>query len=159
MAKKRDAPYTIGARETRDLPVKLAETEIDGLGRDLAVHLEEIEQIEKDKAGVVAEYNNRLKRKKSDMEKVSREVRTKERIVPVQTEWRYYWEQNRKILVRLDTGDELDSLGIQDFERQKQFPGVKVVSKPDAPPEEPETDPEKDPPAPDGKTKAGGDDG
>ncbi len=120
---------TIGAKETRDLPVKLSQEEINGLGRKLPVLMEEMDRIEAEKKNVVAEYAGRLKRKKAEAEVVAREIRTGETIVPIQTQWEYHWTKNRKVLIRVDTREELDSLGIQDVERQKQFPGVKGVAK------------------------------
>lgn len=139
------AEVTIGAKETRELPVELSEAEINERGRVLPVLMEEMDRIIEEAKNVAGTYKSQLKRKKAESEIVAREIRTKEKIVPVQTQWEYHWTKNQKILIRMDTGEELDSLGIQDFERQQKFPGVKGVA-PIPIKEDPHDKPEAHPP-------------
>lgn len=115
---------TIKGKEVRELPVVLTEDEVNERGRALPVIMEEIDMIEDEKKNVVAEYGGRVKRKKAESEKLAREIRTEEKIVQVPCEWHYFWAQNVKKLIRTDTGQVLDQLAIQDFERQGHFPAV-----------------------------------
>lgn len=134
MAKPKGPEITIGKKETRDLPVALSEEEVNTLGRKLPVMFEEMERIEEEKKQVMSEYAGRLKRKKAEAETVAREIRTEERVVPVELQWEYLWSENRKIIRRLDTQEEVDSMAIQEVERQQHFKGL--TSVPDKPKDE-----------------------
>jgi hypothetical protein len=156
--KGRGPEITNGPKETRDLPVKLSDEEINDLGRKLPVVMEEMDRIEDEKKNVVADYGGRLKRKKTEAETIAREIRTKERVVPVELQWRYVWPENRKSLVRLDTEEVVDSMAIQEVERQQHFKGLKVVEKPkdEKPDPEPEGKKDDEPPKQGGPEPGGG---
>jgi hypothetical protein len=108
-------------KETRVLPCKLTENEILEYANDMAIKLEEKDMEERRKKEVVAEYTQKLTSLDATIVSLSNKVRNKEEHRDVECEWEFDWEGDTKKLIRLDTGEVVKKVQIQDYERQKNL--------------------------------------
>lgn len=95
--------------ETHYLAFKFSDAEVLSLGRDLAKLQQDLEDAETAKAALTSEFAGKIKTMKKELELLARKVRDgfefrhiKCVVVGLET------KRKRKILIREDTGEELD---------------------------------------------------
>jgi hypothetical protein len=107
---------------TKMQPVKLTPEEIVEHGDALAKANIDIEQIEKDLANVKKQYASKIAAFEASISSHSMFITTKEEWRDVECQWRFNFNAGTKDLVRLDTGDIIESqIKVTDNDRQKML--------------------------------------
>lgn len=64
----------------------------------------------------------KAKKLKADIDIIINQISTKTEYREVECTWEYNWDSGYKTLVRIDTGEIMNNLPIEDFERQQSMP-------------------------------------
>jgi len=110
---------------TRNLFCKLTDEEVLAYSRSVASKLGEKDREDKHKKRAAKEFDSRIANLESEVVDLIEKVNTGEEMREVECEWRYEWTSNTKVLVRLDTGEEIDKRPIEADERQATLPEEK----------------------------------
>ncbi len=94
-------------KEVMELPVKLTDDQMLRLGRQLAAKVQEIAQVEAEKAAANKEFNDQLKELDAELKDLAKRHRRGAEDRPVDCVWKFDYGRGVKRLVRLDTGDSV----------------------------------------------------
>lgn len=104
-------------------PVKLTPEEIVEHGDSLAKANIDIEQVEKELANVKKQYASKTAALEASISSHSMFITTKEEWRDVECQWQFDFKKGIKDLVRLDTGEIIESqIKVTDNDRQKMLP-------------------------------------
>ncbi|MCK5236445.1 MAG: hypothetical protein KAR06_05600 [Deltaproteobacteria bacterium] len=103
------------------LPVKLTQEEVLHYSKELAKETQDLEEIEKRKKDVMADFGSQILKHKSEVGVLSRKISTGEEYRDIECEWNFDWKDGRKRLYRTDTGELLQTDKISDYERQQKL--------------------------------------
>ncbi len=101
-------------KETRILPCKLDGMEIEDRGRELAAVLIEKEKLEEQRK----EINEQIKPKTARIKELAAAIESESEEREVSCEWRNDWDADERNLIRLDTGEIIETDVIPEYERQ-----------------------------------------
>ncbi len=112
-------------------PVKLTLEEIVEHGDVLARAEIDLAQTEKDMANVKKQYASKIAEFEASIQSHSMFITTKEEWRDVECQWQFDFKKGTKDLVRLDTGEIIESqIKVTDNDRQKMLPlGKKPKAK------------------------------
>jgi hypothetical protein len=96
-------------RTKKKLPCKLNAAELVSKSHELAHHIEEYDRLEAHKKSVVAGITEELKELRKDITQCADEVEHERVYRLVDCMWQESKSQNEKYLVRLDTGETVDT--------------------------------------------------
>ncbi len=108
--------------EMRNLMVILTEDEIKDYSKTLAEETQAVNSLENEKKSVTAEYTSKITRHKTNISDLARKITTGEEMREIRCRWDYLWEDGVKVLIRLDSGKQIDKQEIRDYERQAELP-------------------------------------
>jgi hypothetical protein len=104
-----------------ELPCQLTEDEMLDRSRKLAgMHQQQLE-IEDKKKQAMNEFTARLKKVSGDIHYTSNVISSGKEARNVECRLDYFWEEGRKVLIRLDTGEAVSDEVIPDYERQQHM--------------------------------------
>lgn len=104
-------------------PVKLTPEEIVEHGDALAKANIDIEQVEKELGKVKKQYASKTAGLEASISSHSMFITTKEEWRDVECQWQFNFKNGTKDLVRLDTGEIIESqIKVTDIDRQKMLP-------------------------------------
>ncbi|MCK5236169.1 MAG: hypothetical protein KAR06_04205 [Deltaproteobacteria bacterium] len=119
--------------ESRNLSVKLTEGEILDYSNTLAKTNMDLAATEDRKTTATAAFGHEIKRHKAEINILSHKVATREEYRDVECEWEFDFVEGKKTLYRTDTGEQVESAPINDYDRQMKMGGT------DADPVEPDS--------------------
>lgn len=102
----------------RILAVPLTTIEKVDFGRRLAMLHQEYAQVEREKKSSADDFKDRLEILDGQTSSLARVVRDGEEFRDVECTWRYLFEANTKELIRMDTGEIVETTTISSEERQ-----------------------------------------
>ena len=102
----------------RDLKVILTEDELKDIGKKQAQAVKQKSSIEWEFGVVKNEWKKKINDQEKIVHKCAELVNDGFEVRPVNCQWRYSWDENRKDLIRLDTGEIVETLAITADERQ-----------------------------------------
>ncbi len=106
---------------TRELKYELTQDELLSYSRQLAKNQQDKGEAESGKKSVVADYNDKIARLNSEIQILSRKVANGYEHRPIKCRWQYHWENGKKVLLRLDTGEIVEAAEITPEERQQEL--------------------------------------
>jgi hypothetical protein len=106
---------------TEQLPCKLTEEERQLKSDAHAQAQADLEQLELDKASASSSFGAAIKKKKQEISKLAKEVRTREEVRPVECVERPRYDVNMVDLIRLDTKGKVSSRPMHPHERQSSL--------------------------------------
>jgi len=107
--------------EMRNLMVILTEDEVKEYSKNLAEETQAVNGLENEKKSVTAEYTSKITRHKTNISDLARKIETGEEMREIRCRWDYLWEDGVKILIRTDSGKQIDKQEIRDYERQAEL--------------------------------------
>ena len=107
--------------EMRNLMVILTEDEVKEYSKNLAEETQAVNGLENEKKSVTAEYTSKITRHKTNISDLARKITTGEEMREIRCRWDYLWEDGVKILIRTDSGKQIDKQEIRDYERQAEL--------------------------------------
>lgn len=123
MAELKDVKIVKGDVFIELQPVKLTKEEIAEHGDALAKANIDLEQVEKELANVKKQYAAKTTALESAVSSHSMFITTKKEWRDVECQWQFDFKNGAKDLVRLDTGEILESqIKVTDNDRQKMLP-------------------------------------
>lgn len=121
--KIRKAPKTPEEVAERWLPVKLTDAEIIEKARLMSQRSKERNDLEAEKAGVMKNYGERIKKLVGEIHGLSEAVRTGEEPRAVKCTRYFMMQTDRVVTCRNDTGEEIEDREMTGAERQKYKQG------------------------------------
>ena len=104
-------------------PVKLTPDEITEHGDSLAKANIDLEQVEKELANVKKQYASKTAALEASISSHSMFITTKKEWRDVECQWQFDFKKGTKEMLRLDTGELLESqIKVTDNDRQKMLP-------------------------------------
>ena len=119
---------TNGPEEERKLAVPLTDKEVRAAGQELAKIHDEIRDLDDERKAVGKDYKARIDIRVNQADRLAQMVNTGKEYRSVNCQWQYDWTQNVKTLYRMDSGESVNTMAIQDHERQGDL-GVLSVDK------------------------------
>ena len=102
-----------------NLKTKLTDGELKALSRELAEKFIDLEGLEKDKKGVVADYKARIEVIEAKLNSLSQKVSTQFEWRDVDCQWEYDFKSGTKSLLRLDLNVIVKVAKVTDADRQR----------------------------------------
>jgi hypothetical protein len=114
--------------ETRHLPCPLTDRELIEKGDLQARGLQDLRDLEDEKAKVAKDYGEQIKDKRSELNKLSREISTRTEVRPIRCDVMFVPEEDKAITIRTDTGERIEVRSMTSEERdrlaQRKQPGL-----------------------------------
>jgi hypothetical protein len=110
------------AHSTMPLEVKLTEEELLAKGILLAETTQEIEDLENKKKIIAAEYKTHIDTKSIEAREISTIIKQGFEIRPVEVVERKYYDDQRVVTIRIDTGETVTPRAMTPAERQEPLP-------------------------------------
>lgn len=110
-------------KESRSLPVMLTDSEVLRFSSALAKESLDLAETDAEKKEVAADFKAKATRHEATIGELSRKISTRREYRDVECIWEFYWDEGKKILCRTDTGEEIDSRPITEYERQMWLKG------------------------------------
>jgi hypothetical protein len=107
--------------EIRHLPVELTQKELLQKGQLAAKGVDELKEIEAEKAASSKRFGELVKDKRSLLDKLAHEITTGEEVRPVECFWKQNWREHTMVLYRGDTGDNVYERSMTEAERQLEL--------------------------------------
>ena len=109
---------TNGPEEEHKLAVPLTDKEVQAAGQELAKIHDEIRDLDDERKAVSKDYKARIDIRVNQADRLAQMVNTGKEYRDVNCQWQYDWARNVKTLYRMDSGEKVNTLAIQDHERQ-----------------------------------------
>ena len=107
--------------ETRDLPVTLDDKEILDYARDLANRLGSIHHLEEEVAKLRREFRELIASHQDEVNRLSKAIKTGEEQRPIACEVMLDFEQKKRVVVRGDTQEIIETGPIPEMDHQLEF--------------------------------------
>lgn len=107
--------------ESRNLLVKLTDEEILEYSGQLAKNTLDLGATEDRKKEAVATFTATMKKYEAAINELSHKVSMRKEYREIKCEWHFNWEEGKKTLYRTDTGEQIESQPISDYDRQMRL--------------------------------------